>query len=45
MPALQLQEYLKLDPSWIENLHAPAGLDIGSEAPEEIALSIVSGTA
>jgi XdhC/CoxI family protein len=34
-----------LDPSWMENLYAPAGLDIGSEAPEEIALSIVSEVA
>jgi len=41
----ELQEYRELDPSWIENLHAPAGLDIGSEAPEEIALSIVSEAA
>lgn len=40
-----LQQYRELDPSWIENLHAPAGLDIGSEAPEEIALSIVSEVA
>jgi len=38
----QLQEYRELRSSWIENLYAPAGLDIGSEAPEEIALSIVS---
>jgi xanthine/CO dehydrogenase XdhC/CoxF family maturation factor len=41
----QFQDYRELDPSWIENLHAPAGLDIGSEAPEEIALSIVSEVA
>jgi xanthine/CO dehydrogenase XdhC/CoxF family maturation factor len=31
-----------LDPAWLSPLHAPAGLDIGSEAPEEIALSILS---
>ncbi len=31
-----------LDPAWLAPLHAPAGLDIGSEAPEEIALSIIS---
>jgi xanthine dehydrogenase accessory factor len=30
------------DPAWLASLHAPAGLDIGSEAPEEIALSIIS---
>ncbi|HEY5752202.1 MAG TPA: XdhC family protein [Chthoniobacterales bacterium] len=41
----QFQDYRELPPSWIENLHAPAGLDIGSEAPEEIALSIVSEVA
>lgn len=29
----------------LETLHAPAGLDLGSEAPEEIALSIVSEAA
>ncbi len=28
--------------SWPANLHAPVGLDIGSESPEEIALAIVS---
>ena len=31
-----------LDPAWLTPLHAPVGLDIGSEAPEEIALSIIS---
>lgn len=41
----QLREYRKLEPFWFENLYAPAGLDIGSEAPEEIALSIVSEVA
>jgi xanthine/CO dehydrogenase XdhC/CoxF family maturation factor len=41
----QLQEYREVDPSWMANLYAPAGLDIGSEAPEEIALSIVSEVA
>jgi xanthine/CO dehydrogenase XdhC/CoxF family maturation factor len=29
----------------LQNLFAPAGLDIGSEAPEEIALAIVSEVA
>lgn len=29
----------------LETLHSPAGLDLGSEAPEEIALSIVSEAA
>ena len=29
----------------IKNLFAPAGLDIGSEAPEEIALAIISEVA
>ncbi len=32
----------RLDPSTLGALHAPAGFDIGSEAPEEIALAIVS---
>lgn len=38
----RFQEIRDLDPSWLDPLHAPAGLDIGSESPEEIALSIVS---
>lgn len=41
----RFQEYNELDPAWLDNLHAPAGLDIGSESPEEIALSIVSEAA
>lgn len=41
----RFQEYRELDPAWLTNLHAPAGLDIGSESPEEIALSIVSEAA
>lgn len=35
-------EFRELDPSGLAPLHAPAGLDLGSEAPEEIALSIIS---
>jgi xanthine/CO dehydrogenase XdhC/CoxF family maturation factor len=39
----RLSEYRPLDfDAGVRNLFAPAGLDIGSEAPEEIALSIVS---
>jgi xanthine dehydrogenase accessory factor len=39
----RLSEYRPLDfESDVRNLYAPAGLDIGSEAPEEIALAIVS---
>jgi xanthine/CO dehydrogenase XdhC/CoxF family maturation factor len=39
----RLSEYRALDfHSGMRNLFAPAGLDIGSEAPEEIALSITS---
>jgi xanthine/CO dehydrogenase XdhC/CoxF family maturation factor len=39
----RLSEYRPLDfESDVGNLHAPAGLDTGSEAPEEIALSISS---
>jgi xanthine/CO dehydrogenase XdhC/CoxF family maturation factor len=42
----RLGEYRPLDfDAEIRNLFAPAGLDIGSEAPEEIALSIVSEVA
>jgi xanthine dehydrogenase accessory factor len=42
----RLSEYRPLDfESGLSNLFAPAGLDIGSEAPEEIALSIVSEVA
>jgi len=42
----RLSEYRPIDfESGVRNLHAPAGLDIGSEAPEEIALSIVSEVA
>jgi xanthine dehydrogenase accessory factor len=42
----RLGEYRPLDfDADIRNLFAPAGLDIGSEAPEEIALSIVSEVA
>jgi len=42
----RLSEYRPLYfESGVRNLHAPAGLDIGSEAPEEIALSIVSEVA
>ena len=39
----QLSEYVSFDFNGaLDNLFAPAGLDIGSEAPEEIALSIVA---
>jgi xanthine dehydrogenase accessory factor len=39
----RLSEYRPLDfEAGTRNLYAPAGLDIGSEAPEEIALSITS---
>ena len=39
----RLNEYLPPDfKGGVDNLFAPAGLDIGSEAPEEIALSIVA---
>src|SRR5438309_626674 len=42
----RLSEYRPLDfESDVRTLHAPAGLDIGSEAPEEIALAIVSEVA
>lgn len=39
----RFSEYRSVDfEAGIRNLYAPAGLDIGSEAPEEIALAIVS---
>jgi xanthine dehydrogenase accessory factor len=42
----RLSEYRPIDfDAGVRNLFAPAGLDIGSEAPEEIALSIVSEVA
>jgi xanthine dehydrogenase accessory factor len=42
----RLSEYRPFDPeSGVRNLFAPAGLDIGSEAPEEIALAIMSEVA
>jgi xanthine/CO dehydrogenase XdhC/CoxF family maturation factor len=42
----QLSEYSVFDLNRaVDNLFAPAGLDIGSEAPEEIALSIVAEVA
>jgi xanthine/CO dehydrogenase XdhC/CoxF family maturation factor len=42
----RLAEYRTLDSNAeVNNLFAPAGLDIGSEAPEEIALAIVSEVA
>jgi xanthine dehydrogenase accessory factor len=42
----RLSEYRPFDfDAGISNLFAPAGLDIGSEAPEEIALAIVSEVA
>jgi len=42
----RLSEYRPFDfDAGMRNLYAPAGLDIGSEAPEEIGLSIVSEVA
>jgi xanthine/CO dehydrogenase XdhC/CoxF family maturation factor len=38
----ELHTHRALDPASLATLHAPAGLDLGSEAPEEIALAIVS---
>jgi xanthine dehydrogenase accessory factor len=38
----QLSELGCLDLATLGPLHSPAGLDIGSEAPEEIALAIAS---
>jgi len=42
----RLSEYRPLDfEAGTRNLYAPAGLDIGSEAPEEITLAIASEVA
>ena len=37
-----LHSHDTFDPASLDALYAPAGLDLGSEAPEEIALSIIS---
>lgn len=40
---LQFLEYCAdVDEAFIENIHAPAGLNLGAETPQEIAISIVS---
>lgn len=33
---------MQVDPAALQKLHAPVGLDIGAETPEEIALSVVA---
>jgi xanthine dehydrogenase accessory factor len=38
----ELHAHPAFDPASLSTLYAPAGLDLGSEAPEEIALSIAS---
>ena len=39
----QFLEYCpEVNPEFIENIHGPAGLNIGAETPQEIAISIVS---
>ena len=37
-----LERHEDLDDSFFERLHGPAGINIGAETPQEIALSIVS---
>jgi xanthine dehydrogenase accessory factor len=37
-----LEYHPDLDESFLEKIHGPAGLDIGSETPQEIAISIIS---
>ncbi|MGB3466808.1 MAG: XdhC family protein, partial [Cyclobacteriaceae bacterium] len=37
-----IEKYPEIDIDFLDNIHGPAGLDIGAETPQEIALSIVS---
>lgn len=38
----QLEEAIPVESDWLDSLYSPAGLDIGSDSPEEIALAIVA---
>ena len=38
----EIFEYSELMPEFLERIHSPAGLNLGAETPEEIALSILS---
>jgi xanthine dehydrogenase accessory factor len=38
----ELHACREINPADVSSLHAPAGLDLGSKAPEEIALSVIS---
>jgi xanthine dehydrogenase accessory factor len=37
-----LEDHIGFDNEWMNAIHAPAGLDIGGDRPEEIALSILA---
>jgi xanthine/CO dehydrogenase XdhC/CoxF family maturation factor len=37
-----MEDHISFDPAWSDAIHAPAGLDIGGDRPEEIALSILA---
>ena len=37
-----MEHYPDADLDFLENIHGPAGLDIGAETPQEIAISIMA---
>ncbi|QLE00771.1 XdhC family protein [Galbibacter sp. BG1] len=37
-----IEEFPETDPLFFENIHAPAGINIGAETPQEIAVSVIA---